>query len=135
MSAAISDDGSECPLLPDSLSLHEHKELGEGSSTAPVPALSPSLPLSPFQSIHAHTSFAILSLSSPLPSLSFLQNIHSTAQRAMRSGDGGTIADLSVSHHKSLQLMRQQSRQLEDIVRTAETRKAKITQHIHEVRH
>lgn len=68
-----------------------------------------------------------------LPLSPFLQNIHSTSQRAMRSGDGGTIADLSVSHHKSLQLMRQQSRQLEEMVTTAETRKAKITHHIHEV--
>ena len=53
----------------------------------------------------------------------------------MRSGDGGTVADLTVSHHKSLQLMRQQNRQLEDLVRDAETRKAKITQHIHKVFH
>lgn len=51
----------------------------------------------------------------------------------MRSGDGGTIADLSVSHHKSLQLMNQQCRELEDMVRTAEAKKARTTQHIHKV--
>ena len=51
----------------------------------------------------------------------------------MRSGDGGTIADLSVSHHKSLQLMRQHYRQLEEMVRAAESRKTSITLHIHKV--
>ena len=62
------------------------------------------------------------------------QNIHSTAQRAMRSGDGGTVAALTVSHHKSLLLMREQSRQLEEVVRSEGERKRRVTQHIHQVR-
>ena len=44
------------------------------------------------------------------------------------------MADLTVSHHRSLQLMNQQKRELEELVRAAETRKTRITQRIHQVR-
>ena len=44
------------------------------------------------------------------------------------------MADLTVSHHRSLQLMNQQKRELEELVRATETRKTRITQRIHQVR-
>ena len=60
-----------------------------------------------------------------------LQNIQSTSERALRSGDGGTIADLVLSHHKSLQLMADYCQQIEISVREMEAEKASLTRHIH----
>lgn len=49
----------------------------------------------------------------------------------MRSGDAGTIADLVISHHSSLQLMSQQNTQLEGIVREMEATKDKLQGQLH----
>lgn len=59
------------------------------------------------------------------------QNIQSTSDRALRSGDGGTIADLVLSHHRSLQLMADYLQELEVSVREVETEKVSLTKHIH----
>ena len=60
-----------------------------------------------------------------------LQNVQSTSDRALRSGDAGTIADLVLSHHKSLQLMADYCQQLETSGREIEKWKTSLTQHIH----
>ncbi len=60
-----------------------------------------------------------------------LQNILSTSERALRSGDAGTIADLVLSHHKSLELMANYYQQLEASGREMERSKIALTKHIH----
>ncbi len=60
-----------------------------------------------------------------------LQNILSTSERALRSGDAGTIADLVLSHHKSLELMASYCQQLEASGREMERSKIALTRHIH----
>lgn len=54
-----------------------------------------------------------------------------TSDKALRSGDGRTIAVLVESHHNSLQLMATSSSRLQTIARRAEESKAKLTSHIH----
>ncbi len=60
-----------------------------------------------------------------------VQNMQSTSQRALRSGDAGTLADLLPSHQSTLVLMGEQAGQLESCVREAEEAKQRLTQHIH----
>ncbi len=62
---------------------------------------------------------------------SLFQNIQSTSERARRYGDAGTIADLVVSHHRSLQMMSENSSQLESQAKEAEKAKATLTRFIH----
>ena len=73
--------------------------------------------------------FTVVTLSDDLSSL--FQNIQSTSERARRYGDAGTIADLVVSHHRSLQMMSENSSQLEGQAKEAEQSKAALTRFIH----
>ena len=59
------------------------------------------------------------------------QNIQMTSEKALRSGDARTIAQLVESHHKSLQLMNTSTNHLEAIVRGEEGSKRSLTTHIH----
>ena len=59
------------------------------------------------------------------------QNMQSTSQRAMKSGDASTIAELVVSHQKCLQLLLEQNLHLEAHVRDMESMKANLTLQIH----
>ena len=59
------------------------------------------------------------------------QNIQSTSERALRSGDAGTVADLVLSHHKTLQLMLDYCSQMESIGHDLEVAKMALTKHIH----
>ena len=62
---------------------------------------------------------------------SLFQNIQSTSERAHCYGDAGTIADLVVSHHRSLQMMSENCSQLEGQAKEAEQAKATLTRFIH----
>ena len=61
-----------------------------------------------------------------------LQNIQATSQKALRSGDGTTIADLTSSHHMSLQMMQKNSKEMWScIVQLREIRQM-LTKQVHE---
>ena len=66
-----------------------------------------------------------------LTSVFSFQNIQSTSEKALRSGDGGTIADLVFSHHRSLELMTNLCEELETLGQIMEKNKTNLTGHIH----
>ena len=59
------------------------------------------------------------------------QNIESTSDKALRTGDAKTIAILVESHHKSLLLMTNHCSRLEAIAAGAENSKVDLVCHIH----